>query len=130
MRANPKRKQSGRKTTRAAARRKPRYTDWESLQETAYEVGLRPGEFWEITPAEFDRMVAGYVRRINKEGVYFRELYALLYNINRGEKAPAIEGIDVMRLPGEKKPRAAAQPKLKKRTEAEWAELVSRIAKS
>ncbi|WP_232540916.1 hypothetical protein [Spirosoma endbachense] len=75
-------------------------------------------------------MVAGYVRRINKEGVYFRELYALLYNINRGEKAPAIEGIDVMRLPGEKKPRAAAQPKLKKRTEAEWAELVSRIAKS
>lgn len=74
-------------------------------------------------------MVAGYLRRTNKDGLYFRELYALLYNINRGEKTPPIDGMDVLVLPGEKKKRAS-QPKLTKRTEAEWADLTSRIANS
>ncbi|GAB3881293.1 hypothetical protein [Spirosoma agri] len=75
-------------------------------------------------------MLAGYYRRTNPQGIYFRELYALLYNINRGEKTPAIDSQDVLRLPGEKKRRGQSAPRLKKRTEAQWADLVSRIANS
>ncbi|CCH54487.1 hypothetical protein BN8_03662 [Fibrisoma limi BUZ 3] len=50
-------------------------------------------------------MRAGYQRRSRAGGLYFREIYALLANVYRKEGTPAIDGTDVLALPGEKKPR-------------------------
>ncbi|WP_394356000.1 phage tail assembly chaperone [Spirosoma profusum] len=64
-------------------------------------MGLSPAEFWEMTPADFSRMLEGYYYRNRQQGVYFRELYALLFNINKGEKTPYLEPKEVLRLIGE-----------------------------
>ena len=68
---------------------------------------MSPDEFWEMTPQLFFLKEKGYYRRENRAGYYFREQFALTFNANRSEKDAAIEGTDVLMLPGEKKKRAS-----------------------
>ncbi|WP_143100856.1 hypothetical protein [Spirosoma endophyticum] len=70
-------------------------------------------EFWNMPPHAFQLKVEGFFERENRTGLYFRETYALLYNINRGEKTQPIDGKDVILLAGEKKSR---EPRHKKGT--------------
>ncbi len=97
------------------------------MQVTAYEIGLTTEQFWRTTPVEFARMVEGYQRRTRMPGVYFRELYALLYNVNRGEKSEALDGGDVLRLPGDKTKRKVRAEKAISYSMQELADYSKRI---
>jgi hypothetical protein len=63
---------------------------------------MTPLSFWEMSPRVFELKVQGYFRKENRARLYFRETFALLFNVNRSEKTPAIEGADVIALIGEK----------------------------
>ncbi|WP_223834205.1 hypothetical protein [Spirosoma profusum] len=63
---------------------------------------MTPQQFWDMPPSVFVQKVEGYYRRENRAAYYYRETYALHYNLNRGEKNPAITGEDVLTFLGEK----------------------------
>lgn len=52
--------------------------DWESLLTDAMELGLKPDEFWSLTPAEFALYAAAQARRVQNE---LRRTIALAWNI-------------------------------------------------
>lgn len=59
-------------------------------------------EFWQMPPLFFSWKLDGYLARENRPRSYYRELYALLVNINRDPKKSSIEGKQVAPLLGEK----------------------------
>lgn len=52
--------------------------DWENLLADAMELGLKPDEFWNLTPAEFALYAAAQARRVQSE---LRRTMALAWNI-------------------------------------------------
>lgn len=54
-----------------------------------------------MTPIEFIRHCRAYERRHRREAVFFREMYALLVNINRKADAEPVTGPDILRLAGD-----------------------------
>lgn len=74
-------------------------------------MGMTDEQFWRSTPAQFTLRVEAYKRDNRPSAMYFREMFCLLYNINRSEKAPALEPTELMLLHGEKPPRKARREK-------------------
>ena len=52
--------------------------DWESLLADAMELGLKPDEFWNLTPGEFALYAAAQARRVQSD---LRRTMALAWNI-------------------------------------------------
>lgn len=74
-------------------------------------MGMTDEMFWHSTPAQFTLRVEAYKRHNRADAMYFRETFALLYNINRSEKAEVLEGKDILMLHGEKPPRKERREK-------------------
>lgn len=96
------------------------------------QLGLTPDEFWDMSPYLFNRKLDGYFHHKNSAALHFRQLFALLYNVNRGEKEEPIDGRDVLTLYGEKKPRKARVPRssILKMSPDALADFLSRINKN
>jgi len=58
----------------------------DALEEAAYTIGLKPSEFWELTPAEWERMARGYLARKEQADYRAALICAVLANIHRDEK--------------------------------------------
>lgn len=74
-------------------------------------MGMTDEMFWHSTPAQFTLRVEAYKRHNRADAMYFRETFALLYNINRNEKAPVLEGKDVLTIHGDKPPKKERRQK-------------------
>lgn len=62
-------------------------------------MGLKPVEFWNMTPLAFYRHMTGFRRNTDRETMQWRTLYALTHNIAcQGEKGSMIEPKDVWPL--------------------------------
>lgn len=74
------------------------------------EMRMSPETFWMMRPCDFGIAYRGYLESQMRYDIrnwkYFRELMALLYNINRG-KGKALRGRDIIRLPTDPQPRIA-----------------------
>lgn len=73
-------------------------------------MGLKPDEFWTLTPAEWERMVKGYLAREERADYRAGLICAVLANINRDEKkrSKPYEPADFMPQPS--KPTAPQTP--------------------
>lgn len=47
------------------------------------EMMLDPIVFWRLTPRDFYRMERGYFRRMERQNLLLREVYAAFWNVNR-----------------------------------------------
>lgn len=66
---------------------------------------IPPEDYWLMRPCDFGRAVRGFYEheglRDSRNWRYFRELMAIIYNMNRDSKSRALKGRDFIRLEGD-----------------------------
>lgn len=59
----------------------------------AWEIGIKPGEFMQMTPAEFQQAVRGYERRWNRaiEIAAWVVMHMYAPHVRKGKKPPSVD---------------------------------------
>lgn len=99
-------------------------------------MGMRPEEFWDMTPFEWNCKCQGFQHKKEQVAIYVRETWAMILHAGgyRSEDDQPIRGEDLLKLPSEKKrrKRPASSPlnPLLSMSEAERNDLRERINRS
>ena len=75
---------------------------WDGVLKSAFEIGLKPDEFWDLTWREYSLMLETYEKKEEAKWLHTREIIAMIYNTNISKKTQAKSGRQIIPLPSEK----------------------------
>ena len=71
------------------------------MLKSAFEIGLKPDEFWDLTWREYSLMLETYEKKEEAKWLHTREIIAMIYNTNISKKTQAKSGRQIIPLPSE-----------------------------
>ena len=74
---------------------------WDGVLKSAFEIGLKPDEFWDLTWREYSLMLETYEKKEEAKWLHTREIIAMIYNTNISKKTQAKSGRQIIPLPSE-----------------------------